>query len=269
MAVNLVFAGAAPDIGAHESPFSDTALPIMTAFSIPVLSNSLTVPIQRFTALDNVRVNGYLVTDTAAEPSATTSEWQAAPPATFKAASQGKTTLYAWAKDLAGNVSIPVSAVVTIDTEAPTTTASPAGGEYRESQQVALTCHDGTGSGCDRIYYSLDGSTPTTESTVYAAAIPVAAAITLRFFATDLAGNSEPVKTQTYSFDTTAPAGSLTINSGSAYTRSTSAVLTVSCTDVSGSCSQMQFSNDNVDWSLPEPYATAKAWTLSAADGIK
>jgi YD repeat-containing protein len=36
----------------------------------------------------------------------------------------------------------------------PTTTASPPGGTYYTAQTVTLTCNDGTGSGCDRIYYT-------------------------------------------------------------------------------------------------------------------
>jgi YD repeat-containing protein len=36
----------------------------------------------------------------------------------------------------------------------PTTTASPPGGTYYTAQTVILTCDDGTGSGCDRIYYT-------------------------------------------------------------------------------------------------------------------
>ena len=30
---------------------------------------------------------------------------------------------------------------------------------------------------------------------------------------------------------------------------------------------QMQFSNDNSNWSLPETYATLKLWPLSTGDG--
>src|SRR4030042_3785214 len=36
----------------------------------------------------------------------------------------------------------------------PTTTASPAGGTYQTPQLVTLTCSDGTGLGCDKIYYT-------------------------------------------------------------------------------------------------------------------
>jgi YD repeat-containing protein len=53
------------------------------------------------------------------------------------------------------------------DITPPTTTASPGGGFYSTAQAVTLTCSNGTGSGCDRIYYTTDGSDPTTSSPVY------------------------------------------------------------------------------------------------------
>jgi YD repeat-containing protein len=37
----------------------------------------------------------------------------------------------------------------------PTTTASPPGGNYQTSQPVTLTCDDGPGSACDKIYGDL------------------------------------------------------------------------------------------------------------------
>lgn len=84
------------------------------------------------------------------------------------------------------------------DTTPPTTNASPAGGTYATAQNVTLTCNDGTGTGCGSIYYTTDGSTPTTASTVYSSSISVSATTTLKFFAKDVAGNSEAVKTESY-----------------------------------------------------------------------
>ncbi|KAF0219273.1 MAG: hypothetical protein FD174_2359 [Geobacteraceae bacterium] len=65
---------------------------------------------------------------------------------------------------------------------------------------MTLTCSDGTGAGCDKIFYTTDGTTPTTSSNVYSTPISVSAITILKYFATDLAGNSEAVKSQTYLF---------------------------------------------------------------------
>lgn len=69
--------------------------------------------------------------------------------------------------------------------------------------------------------------------------------------------------------DTTPPTGSVTINSGAAYTNATTVTLTLSASDPDTGVTQMQFSNDNVTYSTPESYATSKSWTLEAGDGLK
>jgi len=69
--------------------------------------------------------------------------------------------------------------------------------------------------------------------------------------------------------DTLAPTGSISINNGAETTTSASVILNLSATDNSGTVSQMSFSDDNATWSVWEPYATSKAWTLSAGDGNK
>ena len=91
----------------------------------------------------------------------------------------------------------------------PTTTASPLGGSYASAQTVTLTVDEPA-----TIYYTLDGSTPTTASTVYTAPIVVASTRTLKYFAGGPEGNSEAVKFQTYTilpnadFSASATAGS-------------------------------------------------------------
>jgi hypothetical protein len=156
------------------------------------------------------------------------------------------------------------------DTTPPTTTASPPGGTYTSAQSVTLSCDDGSGSGCDKIYYTTDGNDPTTSSPVYSSPINIPINTTLKFFAKDLAGNSEAVKTEVYTItlDTTPPTGAITVNSGAASTNTTNVTLTLSCSDTNG-CSQMQFSNDNVSYSAAEAYSATKAWTLMSGDATK
>jgi hypothetical protein len=93
---------------------ADTTVPAVTAFSIPATSSSLTVAISSFTASDNVSVTGYLVNESASKPSATASGWSSGKPASYTFATDGAKTLYAWAKDAAGNVSASLSDGVTI-----------------------------------------------------------------------------------------------------------------------------------------------------------
>jgi tripartite motif-containing protein 71 len=92
----------------------DTTAPTVTAFTVPATSSSRTVPITTFTATDNVGVTGYLVTESASKPAATASGWCGTAPANHTFASTGTKTLYAWAKDAAGNVSNSRSALVTV-----------------------------------------------------------------------------------------------------------------------------------------------------------
>ena len=93
---------------------ADATLPTVTAFTIPSTSTSLNVPISSFTASDNVGVTGYLVNQSSTKPSASATGWSATAPTSYTAGAAGAITLYAWAKDAAGNVSNSRSAAVTI-----------------------------------------------------------------------------------------------------------------------------------------------------------
>jgi hypothetical protein len=113
--ITEINAGTFPGNAASKpAPTGDTTAPVVTAFSIPATSSSLTVSITSLTATDAVGVTGYLLTETSAKPSATAGGWSASKPANYTFASAGAKTLYAWAKDAAGNVSNSLSASVTI-----------------------------------------------------------------------------------------------------------------------------------------------------------
>ncbi|MBV5337919.1 MAG: chitobiase/beta-hexosaminidase C-terminal domain-containing protein, partial [Deltaproteobacteria bacterium] len=77
------------------------------------------------------------------------------------------------------------------DVTAPVTTASPASGVYASTQTVTLSCSDTSGTACAAIYYTTDGTEPTTASAVYGDPLTINPTTTLKFFAQDLAGNSE------------------------------------------------------------------------------
>jgi hypothetical protein len=84
------------------------------------------------------------------------------------------------------------------DSASPVTTTSPSGSTYMSDQLVTLTCDDGGGSGCTATYYTIDGSDPTTSSSVYSTDITISSTTTLKYFSVDNAGNAEVIKTETY-----------------------------------------------------------------------
>ncbi|AKQ65389.1 hypothetical protein A176_002301 [Myxococcus hansupus] len=107
------------------------------------------------------------------------------------------TTLRFFSRDLAGNDEVAKSEQYTLDTTPPVTTASPGGGVFQDAVAVTLTCSDGL-SGCAETRYTLDGSAPTVSSPRYEGPITLTRAVTLRFASTDVAGNVEPAKQESY-----------------------------------------------------------------------
>jgi len=76
-----------------------------------------------------------------------------------------------------------------------------------------------------------------------------------------------------FSITVTGPAlGSATtfiaINNGDQSAAGTGVTLSLGCSLGDG-CAQMQFSNDNLIWSAPEPFATTRNWIVPGEDGLK
>src|SRR5262249_53135669 len=69
--------------------------------------------------------------------------------------------------------------------------------------------------------------------------------------------------------DLTPPTGSIAINQGAGATASPNVTLYLSAQDVGCGVAAMAFSNDGVNFSSFEPYASTKAWTLPSGDGPK
>lgn len=92
----------------------DVTAPTVTAFTIPSTASSLTVSISTFTATDAVGVTGYKITESATPPSSGATGWTGSAPTNYTFGSAGANTLYAWAKDAAGNVSSSANDSVTI-----------------------------------------------------------------------------------------------------------------------------------------------------------
>ena len=112
--------------------------------------------------------------------------------------------------DNAGNAEPVESQTINVqeppDTTPPTTTISCNGGPcsstgYTAAVTVTLSAADNAGGwGVANTYYTTDGSTPTTSSTVYTGAFTVKQNTTVKFFSTDLAGNAEHVNSQAIPF---------------------------------------------------------------------
>lgn len=86
-------------------PSRDITPPTVTAFSIPTNIYSLTLYPTSFTASDNKAVTGYLITASSTAPRPGDFGWTLNAPISYTFATTGTSTLYAWAKDAAGNVS--------------------------------------------------------------------------------------------------------------------------------------------------------------------
>ncbi len=125
--------------------------------------------------------------------------------------------------DNAGNVEATNTQVVQAptDTTPPTTTVACNGSAcsssaYVASVTVTLAATDTGGSGVDKTYYTTDGSTPTTSSTVYTApfTLTTSATYNVQFFSTDKAGNAEQVKSQQITVVPVTTKVSLTFDNG-------------------------------------------------------
>lgn len=86
--------------------------------------------------------------------------------------------------------------------QAATPIFSVAGGTYSSDQSVTISC---TTSGAN-IYYTTNGSTPTSSSTRYAGAIPVTSSTTLKAVASASGYTDSAVATATYTLKVAAPA---------------------------------------------------------------
>ncbi|OPY22830.1 MAG: hypothetical protein A4E26_01138 [Methanobacterium sp. PtaU1.Bin097] len=100
--------------------------------------------------------------------------------------------------DTAGNtLATAFTSKFTVDFAKPTVTANLVGGVYNTTKWVTLTATDNLDTK-PSIYYTTNGSTPTTSSTKYTGPITISRTTTLKFIAVDDAGNVCPVKTVNY-----------------------------------------------------------------------
>lgn len=86
------------------------------------------------------------------------------------------------------------------DNTIPTVTALPSGGIRNSGGLLRLTMDE-----AGKIYYTLDGTEPTTSSNSYIAPIPIIFTTTVKFMGVDLAGNKTGVYTEVYTVQNPGP----------------------------------------------------------------
>ena len=200
--------------------------------------------------------------------------WDLAFPGT--ATADGAKTVYVRFRNNAqggGNLYAPVTASINLDTTNPVTTASPVTGIYAAAPvTVTLSCNDGIGAGCDKIYYTTDGTVPTlpvnASTLIYTAPLQLAATATVKYLSVDKVGNQEAPNSGTWAIDLGDLVGSVSINGGATITNSNIVALTLNAVDPAGVVG-MQFSNDGVNFSTEEAYNTTKSWPLTLSEGTK
>jgi uncharacterized repeat protein (TIGR01451 family) len=101
--------------------------------------------------------------------------------------------------------------------------ANPVGGTYAAAQSVVLT-HDDPAA---VIFYTTDGTDPTTSSRQYTAPISIAASTTLKFMAMGASGMPDQIFTEVYTINIPAPTVQATPRGG-AFTTAQSVTLTAS-----------------------------------------
>ncbi len=179
--------------------------------------------------------------------------------------------------DVAGNFEAARTQAVQVDAAAPTSSitcnsATCSTGWYRASVTVRLAATDSGGSGLAGIYYTTDGSAPTTASTRYTAAFTVSVTRTVRWLSVDTAGNAEAARSQQVRIDVSAPSTAIACNGTTCATTSYSGSVAVTLTgsdETGGSgVSSTHYTTNGTTPSLSSPTYTGPI-TLSATTTIQ
>jgi hypothetical protein len=154
----------------------------------------------------NTKASGAL-TPIALAPPAVSDLYDAAPAVTNNASANGfpvgKTFVNWTVTDRSGNEASVLQEVRVTkpELEIPIVSASPPGGPFSKAVSVHLS---GTAS-TEKIYYTLDGSAPSSSTAAYVGPIRITTTTTLRFVAVDAFGNHGVSESQTYTIDSAAP----------------------------------------------------------------
>jgi hypothetical protein len=219
---------------------------VVSAFTLPATSTSLTVPVSSFSATDNVSVTGYLVTTSSSKPSASASGWSATAPKSVTAPAEGSVTFYAWAKDAAGNVSASKSATVTITlpaATAPTLTVSTlADGSYTNQATLNVSGTATDADGIQSVTVNGQAVTVNADGSFSTALTLIAGSNTITVVATDTNG-TQSTDSRSVTYDPTAPV--VTVSAPADNSTTTQSFITVSGTVNETSTVFVKVNNDS------------------------
>jgi hypothetical protein len=203
-------------------------------------------------------------------------------------AGDGSKTVYSWFRNSVTVSSAAASDTITLDTTAPTSGAvainAGAGNTNTRSVTLSFSPNDGSGSGVTHHCTRADsqGAAPASGDSCF---VPLATtAFTLSVgdgtksvhtWYRDAVGNvANGAESDTITLDTTAPAGTVSINSGAAYTTSTSVTLSFSPNDGAGTgvthhCTRTTPGTQPLASDGCFQLLSATSFTLGSGDGTK
>ncbi len=213
--------------------------PFVTGFSATSPSNNLSIPITLFTALDDVGVTGYMITQSSTAPNSGDTGWMGTAPSSYSVSVDGSYTLYPWAKDVDGHVSVLYGSPVTVlvDTTAPDTSiiSNPSNPTSSTSATFNFSGNDAGGSGLASYECDLDGGgfSACTSGIIYPGLLDGSHTFQVR--AVDIVGIKDATPASyTWVVDTVNPTTTITGNPSNP-TASTSATFTFTGADTGGS----------------------------------
>jgi hypothetical protein len=175
-------------------------------------------------------------------------------------------TIYIKFKDATWNISAVYSDTITWDKTKPTSSSAPSSGSFANgSTTITLSCSDSL-SWCDKIYYTTDGTTPTTSSSSVSSWSGVSISgtnqtKTFKFFSKDLAWNLEsPIQSKSYVFSNSYA----TFTNPVSITTTTGLTLTWTCNNASGDNTvEYSLNSGTYTWATSDACQASNTWSTN------
>ncbi|HBA89815.1 MAG TPA: hypothetical protein DCZ75_18045, partial [Geobacter sp.] len=268
---------------------ADTTKPVVSAgFSATTPSLSRTIAVSGFAATDDTGVTGYMITTSSTAPLSGDAGWLGSAPSSYTVGADGSFTLYPWAKDAAGNVSLvygsPVA--VTVDTLRPTVSSTvPVNGATGIAADGAVTLNFSENVDCTSVTTGSVTITPavtwnkTSCTGSQAVFTPTGQAsstsytVTVGTLVDDLAGNTMASSypfSYTTSTPVTRPDTAISAPAAAAVLNTSPAAITGSATVGSNPLASVQVSTNNgSSWSAATGTTSwSFSWTLPSEDYV-